>query len=168
LPNRRGGRLRTAALIAAALALTGAHVSRAACIEAPVANAARLHEFGTLMMDVSLRCGLMGVAMQPHYEDMVHAHQAQFDDAVRRLQHFFVTSPGGGAEARHGGLYDRYATLIANRYGGGNTSLDSCHLLDGIAVELARAGDGGRMLGAVALAMIAHPVLEQATCPKQP
>lgn len=151
-----------AVLLAAALALVPVQ-ARAVCADEPVADAARLHEFGTMMMDVSLRCGLMGVAMQPHYETMVSTHQAMFDAATARLKHFFATS--AGAEDKHGGLYDRYATLIANRYGGGNTSLDSCHMFDAVAFEIARAGDGGKVLNAVAHAMILHPVLEGAACP---
>ena len=157
---RRSGAL---ALLAACLALAGVDTVRAACIDETLTHAARLHEFEMLMMNVSLRCSLMGVDMRPHYEAMVSAHQAQFDGAAQRLQHYFATS--GQAETRHGGLYDRYATLIANRYGGGNTSLDSCHLFDSVVVEITRAaGDSGRTLGAVAHAMVEHPVLERATC----
>jgi len=151
-----------AVALAAALALCGAETARAGCIDEPVTNAARLHEFEMLMMDVSLRCTRLGVAMQAHYEALITTHQALFDEAVRRLQGYFATD--ADADAHHRGLYDRYATLIANRYGGGNTSLDSCRVFDGVAVEVARAADRGRMLGAVAQAMIAHPVLEQATC----
>jgi len=153
-------------LLAAALALAGGDTAWASCIEEPVANAARLHEFETLMMDVSLRCSLMGVPMRPDYEAMVSAHQALFDAAVQRLQGFFATANVPGNP--HGGLYDRYATMIANTYGAGSTSLDKCRVFDSIAVELARTSDNGRTLGAVAQAMIAHPVLERATCPAQP
>jgi hypothetical protein len=155
---------RATVLLAAGLALAGAETARAACIDEPVASAARLHEFEMLMMDVSLRCTRIGVEMQAHYEAMVTTHQGLFNDAARRLQSYFSTS----GDARHGGLYDRYATLIANHYGGGNTSLDSCRVFDAVAVEVTRAGDSGRMLGAVAQAMVAHPVLEIATCPTQP
>ena len=153
-------------LLAAALVLTGADVARASCIEEPVANAARLHEFETLMMDVSLRCSLMGVSMRPDYEAMVAAHQALFDAAAQRLQGFFAMAKVPGNP--HGGLYDRYATMIANTYGAGSTSLDKCRVFDSITVELARTADNGRTLGAVAQAMIAHPVLERATCPTSP
>lgn len=157
---------RKALVLATALALVGAQSAQAACIEPPLAQAARLHEFQTLMMTVSLRCSLRGVAMQPHYEAMVSSHQPHFDAAVQRLQGYFATA--GAPEARHGGLYDRYATMIANRYGGGETSLDSCRLFDAVAAELARARDEGRTLAAVATAMVRHPVLERATCPVAP
>ena len=157
---------RVAALFMAGLALAGAQTARAGCIDEPVTNAARLHEFETLMMDVALRCSLMGVAMRPDYEAMVNAHQALFDTAAQRLQGYFATS--ATSANGHGGLYDRYATMIANTYGGGNTSLDKCRVFQAITVELARAADNGRTLGAVAQAMIAHPVLERATCPTRP
>jgi hypothetical protein len=149
--------------LGAALALAWSGTAQAACIDEPVVGAARLHEFEMLMMDVSLHCTRMGVAMQAHYDTMISVHHVLFEQAVQRLQHFFAI--GTGAETHHGGLYDRYATLIANRYGGGNTSFDACRVFDGVAVEVAKAGDGGRMLGAVAQAMIAHPLLESATCP---
>lgn len=153
-------------MLAAALALAGADTARAGCIDEPVANAARLHEFETLMMDVSLRCSLMGVPMRPDYDAMVSAHQALFDAAAQRLQGFFAMA--NVPVKLHGGLYDRYATMIANTYGGGNTSLDKCRVFDSITIELTRTADNGRTLGAVAQAMIAHPVLERATCPIQP
>jgi hypothetical protein len=163
--GRSRGR-RATVLLAAVLALAGAETARAGCIDAPVTNAARLHEFEVLMMDVSLRCTRLGVAMQVHYDALISTHQSMFDNAVHRLQSYFATSAGD--DAHHRGLFDRYATLIANRYGGGDTSLDSCRVFDAVAVEVTRAGDSGRMLGAVAQAMIAHPVLERATCPTRP
>lgn len=156
-------RARIAALLAAGLALGGVDCARAACIDQPVVGAARLHEFSTLMMDVSLRCSLVGVPMRPHFEAMTAAHQSLFDAAVNRLQSFFAS--GGVAADQHGGLYDRYATMVANRYGGGSTSVATCRTFDAIVVELARANDGGRTLAMVAQAMIAHPLLERATCP---
>ena len=157
---------RRAALGAAGLALVVSGTAQAACIDQPMQGAARLHEFGMMMMDVSLRCNRIGVAMQAHYDSMVVANSAQFEDAARKLQHYFA--PDATAGVHHGGLFDRYATLIANRYGGGNTSLDTCRVFDGIAHEVALAADGGRMLAAVAQAMIVHPTLERATCPAKP
>ncbi len=151
-----------------ALAMSGvvSGAAQAACIDQPMLGAARLHEFGMMMMDVSLRCNRIGVQMQSHYDSMVVAHRVQFEDAARRLQHYFA--PDAAADVHHGGSFDRYATLIANRYGGGSTSLDTCRVFDGIANEVARAADGGRMLGAVAQAMVAHPMLERATCVARP
>lgn len=162
----RAGPWRAAMMTITMLALAGVQTAHAACIDAPVAQAARLNEFETLMMDVSLRCSLVGVVMQPHYDAMVSSHQVRFDAAVQRLQGFFAT--GSEPQARHGGLYDRYATMIANRYGGGSTSFDKCRLFDAVAVELARGGNDGRTLAAVAEAMVRHPVLERATCPEAP
>jgi hypothetical protein len=150
----------------AAIGLILAGTAQAACIDEPVLAAARLHEFETMMMDVSLRCNRIGVAMQGHFNAMVGVHHAQLDQASQRLQRFFARD--AVADAQHGGLYDRYATLIANRYGAGNTSLDTCRVFDALADEVSRAGDGGRVLGAVALAMIGHPLLESATCPAKP
>jgi len=144
------------------LALLVSGSAQAACIDQPMLSAARLHEFETMMMDVSLRCNRIGVAMDIHYENMVVANRIRFEEAAHKLQHYFALD--AAKEAQHGGAYDSYATLIANRYGGGNTSIDTCRVFDGIANEIAIATDGGRMLGAVAQAMIVHPMLERATC----
>lgn len=151
--------------VLAALALLCSGEARAACIDEPVTTAARLHEFEMMMMDVSLRCTRLGIAMQADFDGMVTAHRSLFDEASVRLRRFF----GEGVDGpHHGSAYDRYATLLANRYGGGNTSLDACRVFDGVAAEVAKAGDSGRMLGAVARAMIEHPLLERATCSPAP
>ena len=158
--------MRSAALGIAGLVFVTCGSAQAACIDPPVLGAARLHEFETMMMDASLRCNRIGVAMQTHYESMVVAHRVKFEEAAHKLQHYFALA--ADKEAQHGGAFDRYATLIANRYGGGNTSLDTCRVLDGIVHEIAIATDDGRVLGAVALAMIEHPLLERATCVAKP
>lgn len=148
--------------LAVALALFGGETAEAQCADAAVVSAARLHEFEMLMMDVSMRCYMMGVDMRPHYDAMVTTHRPIFDGAAQQLRHFFGADVPGAA--RHGTGYDRYATLIANKYGAGNTSLDHCRVFDAIAVELTQSPEGPRELDTVARAMIEHPSLEQASC----
>lgn len=63
----------------------------------------------------------------------------------------------------HEGLYDRYITVTANRYGGGATRVDDCQMLDQVVAQLARMPDGA-VLNAVADAMIAHPQLDDFAC----
>lgn len=146
----------------AALALLLGQGARATCIAPDVADAARLHEFQTLMMDVALRCSLAGVAMRPDYEAMVDFHRARFELARRRLERFFEEAETASG-APHGGAYDRYATMLANVYGAGETGQATCRAFDRIAVELS-GDDSGAALDAVARRMIAQSHLERATC----
>jgi len=155
--------LRSTTLLLASLALVAGQSAQAECIEEQVANAARLHEFQMLMMNINLRCTRIGVEITPHYEAMLATHQARFDEAVRRLQHYFALT--AGHETKHGGMYDRYATLIANRYGNGNTSTDRCREFDVVALAVVSGDDPGQMLMGVVKLLIEHPLLEQATCP---
>lgn len=152
---RRGRTL----LAVAALGL--AQPAQAACIDAPTASAARLHEFETMMMAVSLRCARVGVDMRADYDTMVTTYRTQFEAAGARLQAFFAALDG----KRKGAGYDRYSTLLANRYGGGQTTGEACGLLAGVTREVIKAREGAKVLLAVAEAMIARSALEAATCP---
>lgn len=153
-------------LIAAALATVGAQTAQAACIERPVAAAARLHEFEMMMMDVSLRCARVGVSMQAEYNTMVAANQGQFDAAEGQLKQFFasMTDP----EQRHGTPFDRYTTMLANTYGAGNTSIEACRQFAAVTAAVANASDGGETLNTVVMGLVQHPMLERATCPVAP
>lgn len=153
--------MRRTGLAMGVLALLAAQPVQAQCIDAPTASAARLHEFQTMMMAVSLRCNRIGVEMRADFDALVTTYRPQFEGAAGRLQGYFAALDG----KRKGSAYDRYSTLLANKYGGGNTSLDHCRIFAGVTAEIVKAQDGGRMLLAVAQAMIDHSALESATCP---
>ena len=146
--------------VGAALTLGWGGLAQAACIDTTLANAARLHEFETMMMDVSLRCTRIGMPMRSDHEDMVGTHRVAFEGAAQTLKVFFDRS----VDPRHGSLYERYTTLIANHYGMGDTSPQSCRLFDEVVVQITRSTDGGTMLNTVTTAMIPHPMLERETC----
>jgi hypothetical protein len=154
--------VRAALLALAACAGLTANTAQAACIDDTLAHAARLHEFEMMTMNASLRCSLQGIDWRSDYDAMVSAHQARFDGAAQALQRYFAG--GAQVDAHHGGAWDRYATLIANRYGGGTTTPDACRAFAAVVVEVARASADDRTLGAVARAMVEHPLLERATC----
>lgn len=153
--------MRKASLWAAVAALGMAAPAQAACIDAPTASAARLHEFETMMMAVSLRCNRIGVDIRTDYDHLLTTYRTHFEGAAVKLKAFFAAVDG----KRAGAGYDRYSTLLANKYGAGNTSLDNCRLFDGVTEEIVKAADGGKVLLAVAQAMIARSALEAATCP---
>ena len=147
---------------AATLALTGLTLSasaQAACIDHQTATAARIHQFETMMMVVSLRCGRIGYDMRSSYEGMVIAHQAPFGQAATRLRHYL----GGNDFDVHSGGFDRYATILGNTYGGGATAFGTCQTLDQVAGELAKVPDV-KLLAQVAEALIARPKLDEMAC----
>ena len=147
----------TAVLALAGLALSGP--AEAACIDHQTATAARIHQFETMMMVVSLRCGRIGYDMRSSYEDMVIAHQAPFGQAATRLRHYL----GGNDFDVHSGGFDRYATILGNTYGGGATSFGTCQTLDQVAGELAKVPDV-KLLAQVAETLITRPKLDEMAC----
>jgi len=147
---------------AAAFALAGllaAAPVQAACIDSQTATAARIHQFETMMMVVSLRCTRMGYDMRASYEGMVTAHQAPFGQAATRLRRYL----GGDGIDPHSGAFDRYATILGNTYGGGATTFSTCQTLDQVAGELAKVPDV-RLLTQVAEVLIARPRLDEMAC----
>jgi hypothetical protein len=153
---------RRASALAATLALAGTVIAapvQAACIDQQTATAARIHQFETMMMVVSLRCGRIGYDMRSSYEGMVTAHQAPFGQAATRLRHFL----GGNDFDPHSGGFDRYATILGNSYGGGATTFGTCQTLDQVAGELAKVPDM-RLLAQVAEVLIARPKLDEMAC----
>ena len=154
-------RRRLASATVATVALMLAQVAQAqACSDEPgrneIASSARLVEFETLMMTVSLRCTRAGIELRSHYENMVANNAARFGGAQAAVERYL----GAG----HGAGYDRYVTRVANRYGGGATSQEQCSMFRAVAQTLARKDSDPRALVAVAYAMIAEPTLRQDIC----
>ena len=148
--------------LAATLAVMGLVVTapaQAACIDHQTATAARIQQFETMMMVVSLRCGRIGYDMRSSYEGMVIAHQAPFGQATTRLRHYL----GGNEFDVHSGGFDHYATILGNMYGGGATSFSTCQTLDQVAGELAKVPDV-RLLAQVAETLIVRPKLDEMAC----
>lgn len=143
------------ALLASAVAMP----AQAACYDRQTASAAKLHEFETMMMVVSLRCARIGVNLRGDFDGMVRVHQAPFGQAANRLRLYL----GGDGVDPHSGQFDRYATVLANRYGGGATRVDDCQVLGQVVAELARLPDG-EVLSAVADVMVARPQLASFAC----
>lgn len=145
-----------AALAALAGLVISAPASAQGCLDRETLVAARINEFGTMMMAVSLRCKAIGVDIAPGYEAMLGAHHGLFAAADRRLHAFF------GSEAH---AFDAYATRLGNRYGGGATDPASCEQFQSVARDLAGRPDSVS-LGRVVFAMVAQPRIEGAACAK--
>lgn len=143
--------------IAAGLVLSAPMQAQAqGCLDRETLTAARLNEFGTMMMAVSLRCKAIGTDISEGYEAMLGAHRLLFAAADRRLRSFF-------ADRSH--AYDEYSTRLGNRYGGGATDPANCHRFERVAKDVA-AKPAAAALGGVVYAMIAQPRIEGPACPK--
>ncbi|MCH7627571.1 MAG: hypothetical protein IH997_02485 [Proteobacteria bacterium] len=154
--TRPRGPIGVAIAMATLSSLAGSQAAQAqACAATALTQAARLVEFETLMMTVSLRCARAGVDLRAAYDGMVAANAPHFAQAQATIEAVL----GGD----HGAGYDRYVTQVANRYGGGATNPAHCTMFRTVAVALGNPGDG-RELEIVAEAMIAAPQLREAGC----
>lgn len=147
---------RIAALAAIAGLALSAPVQARGCLDSETLMAARLNEFGTMMMAVSLRCKAAGVDIAPGYEAMLTAHRTIFAAADRRLRAFFAGQPRA---------FDAYSTKLGNRYGGGATDMASCQRFERVARDLS-ADVSASALGKVVFAMVARPRIDAEACPK--
>jgi hypothetical protein len=148
--------------LAIVLALAVANPAQAACADREVASAARLVEFQTMMMAVSLRCLTIGVDMRDDFDAMTTRYNADFSGAGEQVRRFF-----GVPTKKRGGDYDRYSVVVANKYGGGSTTPRNCRLLNKVVTTVTRITDGGAALVAVAGAMIPRSALEALSCPEK-
>jgi hypothetical protein len=151
--------MRQVRLLVITLALGAANPAQAACADRQTASAARLHEFETMMMTVSLRCRTIGIDMRDDFEAMSSKYQADFTGAGKQVQRFF------GVSVKRGGDYDRYAVAVANKYGAGSTTSRNCKLLQKVVSFVTGIADGGESLVLAAEAMIPRSTLEARSCP---
>lgn len=141
------------AIIAALLASGPARAE--GCLDRETLTAARIHEFETLMMTVTLRCKAIGSDIAPVFEAMLGTHRPVFSAADRRLRAFFAPQKRA---------YETYTTQLGNLYGGGATDPANCRRFERVARELA-AQPGVSSLGRVVFAMIDRPRISGAVCP---
>ncbi len=142
--------------IAVIAGLMGAAPAQATgCLDRATLTAARLNEFGTMMMTVNLRCKASGIDLSAGYKAMLDVHRPIFAAADRRLRAFFADQPRS---------FDAYSTRLGNRYGGGATDPVHCQRFDKVAQNLSANPDTAT-LGKVVFAMIANPRIEGAICP---
>lgn len=153
--------LSTLAALAAALAAPLAHAAQdsADCLDRLTLEAARIHQFQTMMMTVSLRCKPHGVDVEGSFARMLDVHRAAFG-AADRVMHAFVSPAHGFADRR---AFDTYLTQVANRYGGGASNPTACTAIDR-TIQTVIADASGRRLHFAVTAMIAHPEMERLAC----
>jgi hypothetical protein len=181
--QRRGASEAFARLACALIALSLALPGRAAipCPDPATVRAARLIEFQAMMMNVSVRCNHVGVALADPLSAMSSTQAVMFQDAHNKVRALLLAvrsdlsapvKPGtksGAAASRRADPLDRYITMAGNRYGGGSTTPDRCRAFKAIATSLSEPGSGGKLLTTVADSLIAQTILEKITgCAAKP
>lgn len=141
--------------LAACAMLAASPAGAQGCLDRETLTAARVHEFSTMMLAVSLRCRAIGVDIGAGNSAMLATHGPVFAAAHRRLQAFF-------APDEH--AFDGYATRLGNRYGAGATDPANCRRFESVARDLA-ASPGPASLGRVVFAMVAQPKIAGPACP---
>lgn len=159
---RRPVTRRHAALLALlALAANAASPAAAAtCLDVPTLEAARINQFQTLAMTVSLRCRVVSGRVEERFSQLMMVHRGYFA-AADRVMHGFVGARHGFSGAH---AFDSYATLLANRYGGGATTPAACSAMER-ALDAATNDASGRTLHRIAVAMVAEPEAQRLGCP---
>jgi hypothetical protein len=144
---------RVAAGLAATALLLPLPAHAQVCLDRETLVAAQVHEFEAMMMAVSLRCKAIGVDISADYEAMLATHAPVFAAADRRLRAHFT----------EGRSYERYATQLGNRYGGGATDPANCQRFEAVARSLA-AQPAISALGKVVASMVTEPRITGAVC----
>ena len=119
---------------AAMAVLAAATPANAACWSVGQAGAAQVRDLQTFLMVETLRCQAIGFDIAPDYNDFVRGNRVAIGQANDRLKAFFIASQG---PVQGQGAYDRFTTSLANSYGGGRTSRDSCTTAGSMAREAA-------------------------------
>jgi hypothetical protein len=139
---RKGGLIAAAAICCAALPAQAAM----GCWNDTHVAAAKVRDLQSRLMVASLRCGAMGVDVTPAYNRFVVANRATIQSANQVILAQFRA--GHGAEAQT--HYDRFATALANAYGGDATDRTVCADTASVANEAAQAAGNTAELMAIA------------------
>jgi hypothetical protein len=129
----------------AAAALLVAQPAQAAmgCWDQPQAAAAKVRDFQSRLMVAALRCRAMGFDVLAAYNDFVRRNRGALQTENGLIHAQFETGYGKAADT----YYDRFATGLANRYGGDATNAEICDEAASAAEEgAAAAGDVARLV----------------------
>ena len=140
-------RMRTGVLSVASVALACAAPlqARPACWSEADMDAAKVRDLQSRLMVATLRCQGAGFDITPAYNRFVVANQPALQGVNGVLMTQFRSGFGEEAQVQ----YDRYATALANAYGGDATDRDICANSARLADEA--AGAGGNLARLVAL-----------------
>jgi hypothetical protein len=140
-------RVRKSVLVVAgmALACAGPVQARPACWSEADMDAAKVRDLQSRLMVATLRCQGAGFDITPAYNRFVVANRPALQGVNGVLMTQFRSGFGEEAQVE----YDRYATALANAYGGDATDRDICANSERLAEEA--AGARGNLARLVAL-----------------
>ncbi|HEX4738918.1 MAG TPA: hypothetical protein VH331_15300 [Allosphingosinicella sp.] len=134
-----------AALAFSAAALLATQPAQAAmgCWNAQQAAAAKVRDLQSRLMVAALRCRAIGIDVAGAYNDFVRRNRDALQATNGLIHARFETGYGQDADL----YYDRFATSLANRYGGDATNGEICDEAASAAQEAAAAaGNLGKLL----------------------
>jgi hypothetical protein len=126
-------------------ALLAAQPAQAAmsCWTPQQAAAAKVRDLQSRLMVAALRCKAMGYDVAAAYNDFVRQNRDALQTTNGLIRAQFASGYGKEADL----YYDRFATGLANRYGGDATNAEICGRFASAAQEAASAsGDLGRLV----------------------
>jgi hypothetical protein len=136
----KGGVIATAVLLACVSVPAQAAMQ---CWNETQAAAAQIRDLQSRLMVATMRCRAMGINITYAYNRFVVANRSTIQGANGILRGQFRL--GYGIDGEH--HYDRFATALANAYGGDETDPWTCAEAEDMAYEAADArGDIGRLL----------------------
>jgi hypothetical protein len=124
-----------AASVAFCLGSIAAPAAAAGCWTQAEVAAAKVREMQTKLMVAVLQCRGSGIDMLPSYNRFLSNGRSALRSANEHLKAHFIAK-GKIVGQRE---YDRYTTVLANAYGGGQISLDSCAATSDLVTEAAMA-----------------------------
>ncbi|HEY1604324.1 MAG TPA: hypothetical protein VGF77_01850 [Allosphingosinicella sp.] len=128
-----------------AAAMLAAQPARAVmgCWNAERTAAAKVRDLQSRLMVAALRCKAMGIDVAGAYDDFIRGNRDALRATNGLIRAQFETGYGGDADL----YYDRFATGLANRYGGDATTADICADTASAAEEgAAAAGNVARLV----------------------
>lgn len=113
------------------------------CWNAQRTAAAKVRDLQSRLMVAALRCKAIGVDVAGAYNEFVRRNREALQATNGLIHAQFETGYGKDADL----YYDRFATSLANRYGGDATNAEVCDEIASAAQEGAEAaGDLGKLL----------------------
>ena len=149
--------------VAAALAVSLIAPMQAAnaCWDQNEAAAAKLRDLQSKLMVETLRCKAIGIDVHEAYNGFVRSNRETIQAANATMKAEFVEA--GGARATQ--EYDRFATALANAYGEGLTTTETCAATSSLAHEASAAEGDIQALLALAEKAGSQPALPGQRCP---
>jgi hypothetical protein len=157
-----GNHARAALAASMAAAFLAAQPAQAAigCWNEQQAAAAKVRDFQSRLMVAALRCKAMGYDVTAAYNDFIRRNRDALAATNGLIRARFVTGYGKEADL----YYDRFATGLANRYGGDATTAEICQDFASAAEQGAAASSDLAKLLALADRFGPPPELPGGTC----